>query len=80
MILLIFIAGILFVDILLPILENIGNCLCARMEQYKAKCMKEISIINEDIEKIQNHEENNQCFPIGFQVPIDEVIKEDEIQ
>lgn len=75
-ILIIFIAGILFVDILLPLLESLGNCLGARIEQIKTKSIKEIAIINREIENLSEHNEED-CFPTGFQIPIEEEEEEE---
>lgn len=72
-----FIFGILFVDIILPILEGAAGCLCTRMEQYKVKCATTIAKMNEEIEKYQEMPINEQ--PIGFQIPSEtEYIEEEQ--
>lgn len=76
-ILLVFLAGALFIDILLPLLESSGNCLGAWIEQKKTKYIKEIAIINKEIENLHEHEEE-KCFPTGFQIPIKEEGEEEE--
>lgn len=71
-----FILGILFIDILLPIMEGITGCICTRMEQYKAKCAVKINEYNAQIE--EGSMPIADSYPIGFQyIPAEEEFEEE---
>lgn len=62
-----FIIGILFIDIIIPILENLTSCIITKLEVYKAKYALKITEINNSIEDITSQSET--CQSIGFSMP-----------
>lgn len=70
-----FILGILFIDILLPIMEGIAGCICTRLEQYKAKCAVKINEYNMTIE--EGSMPVMDSHPIGFQYTSEDDFEEE---
>lgn len=70
-----FIFGILFIDVIVPLLENMTACIITRMEQYKAKCALKITKINNEIEDIQDPPPTRQV--VGFHMPSPEEFEEE---
>ena len=62
-----FFLGMMFIYILLPILENFVNVICAYFEVLKAKCSLKISEYNNKISKNELDFRASTTRPMGFQ-------------
>lgn len=64
------IIGMLIVDIVQPIIEQITAVICTALEALKGKFSYKVQKINADIEKIEYPEDVE--YPMGFQAPTDD--------
>lgn len=64
-ILIYFILGIVFVDIILPLTEGIASLICTKFEVYKAKMAVDINKYNTEIEN-ESLSTQDSINPIGF--------------
>lgn len=71
-----FILGIVFVDIILPLMEGITSLICTKFEVYKAKMAVDINKYNVEIENGSNSTQTSN--PIGFLCNLDSSNEEEE--
>ena len=72
-----FILGILFIEVVIPIVEALVNLILAWIEVAKGKSSFTIAQLSADIAKINEPEKQPQRA-IGFVVPSDENYEEEE--
>lgn len=76
-----FFLGIVFVEMLLPLMEAIIETIVGLFEIQKGKMSIEVAKINKQIEEISCEEEPERAPAIGFQLPpAREDIDEDEYE
>lgn len=71
-----FVLGILFVEIILPILEQLSAVLVSWLEVVKGKATVHITCMNDEIQKMGLPETSTHV--IGFHIPQDEEEEDDE--
>lgn len=71
-----FVLGILFVEIILPILEQLSAVLVSWLEVTKGKATVHITRMNDEIQKMGLPETSTHV--IGFHIPQDEEEEDDE--
>lgn len=76
--LLYFILGILFISYLLPIIEGLSSWLLAWLEAKKATQSEIINQANIKMRKDAASADTSPMHTIGFQLPGDDYIEEDE--
>lgn len=64
------IIGMLIVDVVQPIIEQITAVICTALEAIKGKFTYKVQKINADIKKIEYPEDIE--YPMGFQVSTDD--------
>lgn len=77
-ILIYFILGIVFIDIILPLIEGITSLICTKFEVYKAKMAVDINKYNMEIEN-ESLSTQDSISPIGFMYEPEEVEEEEII-
>lgn len=71
-----FVLGILFVEIILPILEQLSAVLVSWLEVVKGKATVHITRMNDEIQKMGLPETSTHV--IGFRIPQDDEEEEDD--